>query len=159
MEEFREKYEKYLTPKTTLAALSSVFGFYFLYSKYTNYLIKSKRDKILENQSFKVESKETNRGDIHRHYKAKDGPINKSIYKGIPNTKTLYESFMLSVKNYPNNNCLGSRKDEGPYEWLSYKKVEEISTNFGSGLIKLGLNPHDFVGIFSPNNQVRIKIN
>jgi long-chain acyl-CoA synthetase len=55
--------------------------------------------------------------------------------------RTLYESFTNSVTKYPTNKCLGWRpKKEAPFEWMSYKDLQERSLDFGSGLKARGMN-------------------
>uniref|UniRef100_A0A452UBS9 Arachidonate--CoA ligase n=1 Tax=Ursus maritimus TaxID=29073 RepID=A0A452UBS9_URSMA len=52
-----------------------------------------------------------------------------------------------------NGPCLGSRKPDQPYEWLSYKQVAEMSECVGSALIQKGFKaaPDQFIGIFAQN--------
>ncbi|XP_064333631.1 long-chain-fatty-acid--CoA ligase 1 isoform X3 [Camelus dromedarius] len=66
---------------------------------------------------------------------------------------TLYEGFQRGIRVSNNGPCLGSRKPDQPYEWLSYKQVEEMSECVGSGLIQKGFKaaPDQFVGIFAQN--------
>ncbi|XP_066093922.1 long-chain-fatty-acid--CoA ligase 1 isoform X1 [Saccopteryx bilineata] len=67
--------------------------------------------------------------------------------------KTLYEGFQRGVHVSNNGPCLGSRKPDQPYEWISYKQVEEISECVGSALIHKGFRAasDQFIGIFSQN--------
>jgi len=76
-----------------------------------------------------------------------------------------------SVKLYSKKSCLGTRtilgeEDEkqssgkvfkklnlGDYEWLNYEEAHKISTNFGSGLVKLGLEPKMKVTIYGETKQ------
>jgi long-chain acyl-CoA synthetase len=39
--------------------------------------------------------------------------------------------------------------DMGDYSWKSYIQVDEMATNFGKGLRKLGLNPKERICIFA----------
>ncbi|XP_072806568.1 long-chain-fatty-acid--CoA ligase 1 isoform X5 [Vicugna pacos] len=66
---------------------------------------------------------------------------------------TLYEGFQRGMRVSNNGACLGSRKPDQPYEWLSYKQVEEMSECVGSGLIQKGFKaaPDQFIGIFAQN--------
>jgi hypothetical protein len=56
---------------------------------------------------------------------------------------TLFESFERSAKQYPKNDCLGTRpynpatKTWGPYVWESYETVHKRRTNLGGGLLTL----------------------
>ncbi|XP_045677836.1 long-chain-fatty-acid--CoA ligase 1 isoform X1 [Phyllostomus hastatus] len=67
--------------------------------------------------------------------------------------RTLYEGFQRGIHVSNNGPCLGSRKPDQPYEWLSYKQVEDLSECVGSALIQKGFKaaPDQFIGIFSQN--------
>uniref|UniRef100_F7IHU1 Long-chain-fatty-acid--CoA ligase n=1 Tax=Callithrix jacchus TaxID=9483 RepID=F7IHU1_CALJA len=66
---------------------------------------------------------------------------------------TLYEGFQRGIHVSNNGPCLGSRKPDQPYEWLSYKQVAELSECIGSALLQKGFKaaPDQFVGIFAQN--------
>ncbi|XP_069349119.1 long-chain-fatty-acid--CoA ligase 1 isoform X3 [Eulemur rufifrons] len=66
---------------------------------------------------------------------------------------TLYESFQRGIQVSNNGPCLGSRKPDQPYEWLSYKQVEDLAECIGSALLQKGFEiaPDQFVGIFAQN--------
>ncbi|XP_063493742.1 long-chain-fatty-acid--CoA ligase 1 isoform X1 [Symphalangus syndactylus] len=66
---------------------------------------------------------------------------------------TLYEGFQRGIHVSNNGPCLGSRKPDQPYEWLSYKQVAELSECIGSALIQKGFKtaPDQFIGIFAQN--------
>ncbi|XP_050647650.1 long-chain-fatty-acid--CoA ligase 1 isoform X3 [Macaca thibetana thibetana] len=66
---------------------------------------------------------------------------------------TLYEGFQRGIQVSNNGPCLGSRKPDQPYEWLSYKQVAEMSECLGSALIQKGFTatPDQFIGIFAQN--------
>ncbi|ELW47037.1 Long-chain-fatty-acid--CoA ligase 1 [Tupaia chinensis] len=67
--------------------------------------------------------------------------------------RTLYEGFQRGIQVSNNGPCLGSRKPDQPYEWLSYKQVSELSECIGSALIQKGFkaSPDQFIGIFAQN--------
>ncbi|XP_048647860.1 long-chain-fatty-acid--CoA ligase 1 isoform X3 [Marmota marmota marmota] len=67
--------------------------------------------------------------------------------------RTLYEGFQRGIQVSNNGPCLGSRKPDQPYEWLSYKQVAEMSECIGSALIHKGFkpSPDQFIGIFAQN--------
>lgn len=67
--------------------------------------------------------------------------------------RTLYEGFQRGIHVSNNGPCLGSRKPDQPYEWLSYKQVAEMSECVGSALIQKGFKtaPDQFIGIFAQN--------
>ncbi|XP_037687030.1 long-chain-fatty-acid--CoA ligase 1 isoform X2 [Choloepus didactylus] len=66
---------------------------------------------------------------------------------------TLYEGFRRGVQISSNGPCLGSRKPDQPYEWISYKEVAELTECVGSALIQKGFktSSDQFIGIFSQN--------
>uniref|UniRef100_A0A2K6R4S8 Long-chain-fatty-acid--CoA ligase n=1 Tax=Rhinopithecus roxellana TaxID=61622 RepID=A0A2K6R4S8_RHIRO len=66
---------------------------------------------------------------------------------------TLYEGFQRGIQVSNNGPCLGSRKPDQPYEWLSYKQVAEMAECLGSALIQKGFTatPDQFIGIFAQN--------
>ncbi|XP_058157290.1 long-chain-fatty-acid--CoA ligase 1 isoform X4 [Dasypus novemcinctus] len=67
--------------------------------------------------------------------------------------RTLYEGFLRGMQVSNNGPCLGSRKPNQPYEWISYKEVAELSECVGSALIQKGFRTasDQFIGIFSQN--------
>ncbi|XP_069049190.1 long-chain-fatty-acid--CoA ligase 1a isoform X1 [Lepisosteus oculatus] len=67
--------------------------------------------------------------------------------------KTMYEIFQRGVRVSNNGPCLGSRKPNQPYEWLSYQEVADRAEWLGSGLLHRGLSPtpDQFIGIFAQN--------
>ncbi|XP_069467891.1 long-chain-fatty-acid--CoA ligase 5 [Ambystoma mexicanum] len=67
--------------------------------------------------------------------------------------KTLYEVFQRGRRVSGNGPCLGFRKPNQPYEWLSYKEASDRAELLGSGLIHKGCqpSPEQFVGIFAQN--------
>ncbi|XP_045408358.1 long-chain-fatty-acid--CoA ligase 1 isoform X3 [Lemur catta] len=67
--------------------------------------------------------------------------------------RTLYEGFQRGIQVSNNGPCLGSRKPNQPYEWLSYKQVEDLAECIGSALLQkiLKTTPDQFIGIFSQN--------
>ncbi|XP_038308229.1 long-chain-fatty-acid--CoA ligase 1 isoform X3 [Canis lupus familiaris] len=67
--------------------------------------------------------------------------------------RTIYEGFQRGIQVSNDGPCLGSRKPDQPYEWLSYKQVAEIAECVGSALIQKGFKtaPDQFIGIFAQN--------
>ncbi|KAG0014734.1 hypothetical protein BGZ82_001666 [Podila clonocystis] len=68
---------------------------------------------------------------------------------------TLYENFLEGVRLAEGGPFLGHRPIVNgvpqPYRWESYSKVQERTTNFGAGLIHLGLTTQSNFVIFSIN--------
>ncbi|ELR15814.1 acylCoA synthetase, putative [Acanthamoeba castellanii str. Neff] len=69
----------------------------------------------------------------------------------VPETTTLYENFKRGFTLNPEGNCLGWRQGDGPYQWLSYRQVQDRFLALGAGLLELGFKPKDTVGIYSRN--------
>ncbi|NXC16482.1 ACSL5 ligase, partial [Corythaeola cristata] len=67
--------------------------------------------------------------------------------------KTLYEVFQRGLDVSGNGNCLGYRKPNQPYQWLTYKQVLDRAQYLGSGLLQKGCkpSPNQFIGIFAQN--------
>lgn len=71
------------------------------------------------------------------------------------NINTLYDSFQVCLFNFSfffshtprmllaptEKRCLGFRKGEEDYQWLTYNEVAKRAHRFGSGLLHLGLKP------------------
>ncbi|XP_046776291.1 long-chain-fatty-acid--CoA ligase 5 isoform X1 [Gallus gallus] len=68
-------------------------------------------------------------------------------------SKTLYEAFQRGLHASGNGNCLGYRKPNQPYQWLTYKQVLDRAQHLGSGLLQKGCKPSSdqFIGIFAQN--------
>ncbi|NXL47997.1 ACSL5 ligase, partial [Podilymbus podiceps] len=67
--------------------------------------------------------------------------------------KTLYEVFQRGLHASGNGNCLGYRKPNQPYQWLTYQQVLDRAQHLGSGLLQKGCKPtsDQFIGIFAQN--------
>ncbi|NXS99690.1 ACSL5 ligase, partial [Jacana jacana] len=67
--------------------------------------------------------------------------------------KTLYEVFQRGLHVSGNGNCLGYRKPNQPYQWLTYQQVLDRAQHLGSGLLQKGCKPSSsqFIGIFAQN--------
>ncbi|XP_054577367.1 long-chain-fatty-acid--CoA ligase 1-like [Eptesicus fuscus] len=67
--------------------------------------------------------------------------------------RTVYEGFQRGVRVSNDGPCLGSRKPDQPYEWLSYQQVADLSECVGSALVHKGFKaaPDQYVGIFAQN--------
>ncbi|NXY89283.1 ACSL5 ligase, partial [Alcedo cyanopectus] len=65
--------------------------------------------------------------------------------------KTLYEVFQRGLNISGNGSCLGYRKPNQPYQWLTYKQVLDRAQYLGSGLLQKGCKPssHIICPIFS----------
>ncbi|KAF1485765.1 Long-chain-fatty-acid--CoA ligase 1, partial [Eudyptula minor novaehollandiae] len=67
--------------------------------------------------------------------------------------RTAYDIFQRGVQVSNNGPCLGVRKPNQPYEWISYKEVSDRAECLGSALLHRGFKPShiQYVGIFSQN--------
>ncbi|XP_023659381.1 long-chain-fatty-acid--CoA ligase 6 isoform X1 [Paramormyrops kingsleyae] len=67
--------------------------------------------------------------------------------------RTMYEVFQRGLRITGDGPCLGSRKPNQPYTWLSYKEVILRAEQLGSGLLHLGCRPKpdQFIGVFAQN--------
>ncbi|XP_013907467.1 PREDICTED: long-chain-fatty-acid--CoA ligase 6 isoform X1 [Thamnophis sirtalis] len=67
--------------------------------------------------------------------------------------RTMYEVFRRGFNISENGPCLGFRKSNQPYQWLSYKEVAERAEALGSGLLQKGCksSPNQFIGVFAQN--------
>uniref|UniRef100_K7GCL6 Long-chain-fatty-acid--CoA ligase n=1 Tax=Pelodiscus sinensis TaxID=13735 RepID=K7GCL6_PELSI len=69
------------------------------------------------------------------------------------NVRTVYEIFQRGLEVSNNGPCLGVRKPNQPYEWISYKEVSERAEYVGSALLHRGYKPtpDQYIGIFAQN--------
>ncbi|XP_053887109.1 long-chain-fatty-acid--CoA ligase 1 isoform X3 [Malaclemys terrapin pileata] len=67
--------------------------------------------------------------------------------------RTAYEIFQRGLAVSNNGPCLGVRKPDQPYEWISYKEVSERAEYVGSALLHRGYKPapDQYIGIFAQN--------
>uniref|UniRef100_A0A667HJG2 Long-chain-fatty-acid--CoA ligase n=1 Tax=Lynx canadensis TaxID=61383 RepID=A0A667HJG2_LYNCA len=67
--------------------------------------------------------------------------------------RTLYEVFQRGLAVSDNGPCLGYRKPNQPYRWLSYKQVSDRAEYLGSCLLHKGYgsSTDHFIGIFAQN--------
>ncbi|NWQ63552.1 ACSL1 ligase, partial [Neopipo cinnamomea] len=67
--------------------------------------------------------------------------------------RTVYDIFRRGLQISNNGPCLGCRKPNQPYEWISYKEVSDRAECVGSALLHRGFKPShiQYIGIFSQN--------
>ncbi|CAM6085910.1 unnamed protein product [Calypogeia fissa] len=89
------------------------------------------------------------------------GPTYKSIYsKDLPpapaNIQTCWDMFRESVKQFPDNPLLGTRKivdgKAGEYEFDTYREVLEKVLPIGSAMRAVGVKPEGRCGIYGANS-------
>ncbi|XP_040848048.1 long-chain-fatty-acid--CoA ligase 5 isoform X3 [Ochotona curzoniae] len=98
----------------------------------------------LENQSVGIEGG------------ARKGVIQKSndlMLYYYSDARTVYETFQRGLAVSDNGPCLGYRKPNQPYRWLSYKQVSDRAEYLGSFLLHRGHtpSPDQYIGIFAQN--------
>nr|KAF6454507.1 acyl-CoA synthetase long chain family member 5 [Rousettus aegyptiacus] len=78
---------------------------------------------------------------------------NELISYYFSDAKTIYETFQRGLVVSGNGPCLGYRKPNKPYRWLSYKQVSHRAEYLGSYFLHKGYNPSpdQFIGIFAQN--------
>ncbi|XP_036120423.1 long-chain-fatty-acid--CoA ligase 5 isoform X1 [Molossus molossus] len=98
----------------------------------------------LNNQSVGIE------GGARKNARQKDNDL-LSYY--FSDAKTMYEVFKRGLAVSDNGPCLGYRKPNQPYKWLSYKQVSDRAEYLGSCLLHKGYKPSQdqCVGIFAQN--------
>ncbi|NXF53014.1 ACSL1 ligase, partial [Oceanites oceanicus] len=67
--------------------------------------------------------------------------------------RTAYDIFQRGLHVSNNGPCLGVRKPNQPYEWISYKEASDRAEYVGSALLHRGFKPShvQYIGIFSQN--------
>ncbi|KAG9339810.1 hypothetical protein JZ751_022477 [Albula glossodonta] len=100
----------------------------------------------LRHQSQEVEHEE----GAHRSMM---GDSSKLLSHYHEDAKTMYEVFQRGLHIAGDGPCLGSRKPNQPYKWLSYKEVTTRAEHLGSGLLCQGCrpSPDQFIGVFAQN--------
>ncbi|XP_010587293.1 long-chain-fatty-acid--CoA ligase 5 [Loxodonta africana] len=78
---------------------------------------------------------------------------NELICYYFSDARTMYEIFQRGLAVSDNGPCLGYRKPNQPYRWLSYKQVSDRAEYLGSCLLHKGYkpSPDQFIGIFAQN--------
>uniref|UniRef100_UPI00398EF634 long-chain-fatty-acid--CoA ligase 5 isoform X3 n=1 Tax=Pristiophorus japonicus TaxID=55135 RepID=UPI00398EF634 len=91
-----------------------------------------------------------NTGGARRCVLLKDDEVLSYFYD---DARTLYEAFQRGLRASDNGPCLGYRKPDLPYQWLSYKQVSDRAEYLGSGLLHRGCKPFpdQYIGIFAQN--------
>ena len=64
----------------------------------------------------------------------------------------LVELFENSVKKYADRQYLGTKNNQGEYEWVTYREIGRRVDNLRGGLASLGVKPGDAVGIICNNS-------
>jgi long-chain acyl-CoA synthetase len=65
--------------------------------------------------------------------------------------ETVPKRFKAVVEQYPNEDALLSKDEEGVFQVTTYGQLYELAGSFGAGLLDLGIHRGDHVGIISDN--------
>nr|XP_045009017.1 long-chain-fatty-acid--CoA ligase 6 isoform X1 [Jaculus jaculus] len=89
------------------------------------------------------------------------GGARRSVIGGSPqllthyydDARTMYQVFRRGLSISGNGPCLGFRKPEQPYQWLSYQEVANRAESLGSGLLhhQRKMCTDQFIGVFAQN--------
>lgn len=93
----------------------------------------------------------------NKHVFVENGGSFIETFRSQPDSRTLPEILKLSSVKYADEPCVGEREVLGKEEWgnykfLTFKEFYEQAINFGKGLLELGLEKGDRVGIYSNNS-------
>jgi long-chain acyl-CoA synthetase len=70
-----------------------------------------------------------------------------------PKYVTASDCLSSTASALPDNPCLGTRNEEGSYDWMSYENAHKMCDQVGRGLRALGVEKGDKVGICSDNRS------
>lgn len=80
--------------------------------------------------------------------------VKELVTSPYPEVHTLYDAFQRGVRVSGSEPCMGTRaldKPGEPFEWQTYNQVNQRITDFGSGLLHLGLKEQDRLGFYAKN--------
>ncbi|KAA0722446.1 Long-chain-fatty-acid--CoA ligase 1 [Triplophysa tibetana] len=110
------------------------------------------RPKALEPPcDLSLQSLEVSGGEYARRSILLDSDTYMAYYYN--DARTMYEFFTRGLRVSKNGPCLGSRKSNHPYKWLSYKQVADRAEFIGSALLHRGHSKSGdkYIGIFAQN--------
>ncbi|KAG2442580.1 hypothetical protein HXX76_002665 [Chlamydomonas incerta] len=88
-------------------------------------------------------------GPVYRPAFHKDG------WPKLEGVETCFDLFEKSCRLFADCPCLGERAVEdgqvGPYRFLTFREVEETVAAVASAYVKLGIKPHDRIGVLGAN--------
>eukprot|EP01119_Soliformovum_irregulare_P001169 TRINITY_DN10889_c0_g1_i1.p1 TRINITY_DN10889_c0_g1~~TRINITY_DN10889_c0_g1_i1.p1 ORF type:complete len:741 (-),score=260.15 TRINITY_DN10889_c0_g1_i1:48-2225(-) len=98
--------------------------------------------KLLQNQSVAVSE-----DGIRRNHHSKDGLFTNPS----PDVLTLYDNLDKTVREHGDRPSFGYRAAGKDYVFLTYNQFRSRALDFGAGLIHLGIQPKQCVGLYSKN--------
>ncbi|GJP54902.1 hypothetical protein CLOM_g13917 [Closterium sp. NIES-68] len=131
---------RFKDPKGTLigAVTAAVLGLH-------NVVVRHARQKRLKEQSMLLPGEEA-------VWRRKNLPGNELMVVSYDEATTCYHNFFTFARNkFADNPCLGTRTADG-FSWESYELTARRASDFGAGLVYLGLKAGDRFGIYSVNN-------
>ncbi|KAG9347009.1 hypothetical protein JZ751_005936 [Albula glossodonta] len=121
------------------------------FAAFTTYWYATRPKALKPPCSLNMQSVEIEGGELARRSPLIDSETYMTHF--YSDTTTMYEVFRRGVRVSNNGPCLGSRKPNEPYVWLSYLEVAERAELLGSALLHKGHSKtsDQFIGIFSQN--------
>ncbi|OHT16889.1 AMP-binding enzyme family protein [Tritrichomonas foetus] len=99
-------------------------------------------------------------GPVYRniHCFVENGGKHIATFRGQPESRTVIDILKTSSVKYGSLDCVGEREvlpdgSVGDYKYISYKQFYDRCLAFGRGLLELGLNRGDKIGIYSSNSM------
>ncbi|CAI5511892.1 unnamed protein product, partial [Closterium sp. Naga37s-1] len=131
---------RFKDPKETLigAVVAAVLGLH-------NVVVRRAKLNRLKEQSMLLPGEEA-------VWRRKNLPGNELMVVSYEEASTCYHNFFTFARQrFADNPCLGTRTSDG-FSWESYELTARRASDFGAGLVYLGLKPGDRFGIYSVNN-------
>ncbi|XP_062334527.1 long-chain-fatty-acid--CoA ligase 1a isoform X1 [Osmerus eperlanus] len=142
LDEFRQ-YVRSL-PTNTLLGMGALAAF-------STYLYATRPKALKPPCDLHMQSVEVQGGGFARRSVLNDDDKHMTHY--YSDAQTMYEVFLRGMRVSNDGPCLGSRKPNQPYEWLSYRVVADRAEHIGSALLHKGHSQDGdkYIGIFAQN--------
>ncbi|XP_067106483.1 long-chain-fatty-acid--CoA ligase 1a isoform X1 [Osmerus mordax] len=142
LDEFRQ-YVRSL-PTNTLLGMGALAAF-------STYLYATRPKALKPPCDLHMQSVEVQGGEFARRSVLNDDDKHMTHY--YSDAQTMYEVFLRGMRVSNDGPCLGSRKPNQPYEWLSYRVVADRAEHIGSALLHKGHSQDGdkYIGIFAQN--------
>ncbi|XP_069055662.1 long-chain-fatty-acid--CoA ligase 1 isoform X2 [Pleurodeles waltl] len=134
----------------TLPANTTLMGF-GAFAAITTYWYATRPKALKPPCDLAMQSVEVAGGELARRCTLMDTDEPLTYY--YDDVRTLYEVFQRGLRVSNNGPCLGHRKPNQPYDWISYQEVADRAEYVGSALLHKGCRPasDQFIGIFAQN--------